>query len=499
MTSRRLDGGSRSGGAAFAGAGSGNRELERLAAACIVPSFPGLEPPDWILRGIEGGLGGICLFSYNVRDREQLAGLNARLREARDDLLIGIDEEGGDVTRLETDRGSSYPGNAALGFVDDESLTEAVAASIGADLAAVGVNLDFAPVADVNANPDNPVIGIRSFGAEPGLVARHVVAFVRGLQSRGVAACAKHFPGHGDTAQDSHLELPTSNADVELGLEPFRAAIAAGVRSIMTAHLRVPALDDAPATLSRRIVTGLLRDELGYDGLVIADALEMKAVSETVGVARSAVVGIAAGVDTLLVGHDLGVEAVDAIRRALAEAVASGELSEQRLREAAGRVATVAAAAPELVTTRHLPDPAARLAARRALVVDGDVALGAGKALVVELRPRPNIAAGAAEHSFGQVLGERFPRTKSVVVHEGDERGDAVAAGQVVLVVRDAHRHPWMRAAAERYGADAVVVELGLPLWRPERARGYAVTHGGSRVSFEALAERMLARSEVRA
>ena len=142
---------------------------------------PGDEPPDWILRRIEGGLGGVCLFSYNVADREQLAALTgAAARARRPDLLIGIDEEGGDVTRLETDRGSSYPGNAALGVVDDVELTERVAAAIGAELAAVGVNLDFAPVADVNVNPANPVIGIRSFGADPALVARHVAAFVHG-------------------------------------------------------------------------------------------------------------------------------------------------------------------------------------------------------------------------------------------------------------------------------------------------------------------------------
>src|SRR5262245_54524293 len=256
-------------------------ELERLAAAPIFPSFPGVEPPDWILGGLERGFGGICLFSYNVPSREGLAALTAQLRRVRPDLLIGIDEEGGDVTRLESDRGSSSPGNAALGFVDDEALTEAVAGAIGAGLTAVGVNLDFAPVADINVNAENPVIGIRSFGSEPELVGRHVAAFVTGLQSQGVAACAKHFPGHGDTAQDSHLELPTYRGDVGDGLAPFRAAIDAGVRSIMTAHIRVSALDDAPATLSPRIVTGLLREELGYDGLVLTDALEMKAVSGT--------------------------------------------------------------------------------------------------------------------------------------------------------------------------------------------------------------------------
>jgi beta-N-acetylhexosaminidase len=473
------------------------RELERLAAACIFPSFPGLEPPDWILRGIEGGLGGICLFSYNVRDPAQLAGLTARLREARSDLLIGIDEEGGDVTRLETGRGSSSPGNAALGFVDDETLTRSVAARIGAQLAAVGVNLDFAPVADVNVNPDNPVIGIRSFGSDPELVARHVAAFVRGLQSQGVAACAKHFPGHGSTAQDSHLELPVVVGDVRDGLDPFRAAIATGVQSVMTAHVRAPQLDDAPSTLSPAVVTGLLREALGYDGLVIADALEMRAVSATVGVARGAVLAIAAGVDTLLIGHDIHFEAVAAVQSALVDAVETGELPEERLHEAAGRVAATAAwAAASAGDGGGTSDVSGRAAAIRAVEADGDVAFE-GTPVVVEFRPHANIAAGEAEHSLASVLAERLPGTRGVVLDETTvgtalEHGDAA-----VVVVRDAHRHAWMREAAERLAPTAVVVEVGLPEWRPETCRGYVATRSGSRVSYEVLAERLLAGSGV--
>ena len=461
-------------------------ELERLAAACIFPSFPGTHPPDWVLRALDGGLGGICLFSYNVPSREELAALTARLRAARPDLLIGIDEEGGDVTRLESDRGSSYPGNAALGFVDDEALTGAVAAAIGADLAAAGVNLDFAPVADVNVNPENPVIGIRSFGSDPALVARHVAAFVRGLQRQGVAACAKHFPGHGDTAQDSHLELPTAGGDIRAGIEPFRAAIAAGVQSLMTAHIRVPALDDAPATLSPRIVTRLLREQLGYDGLVIADALEMKAVSSTYGVARSAVLALTAGVDTVLIGHDLGVEGVAEVQSALVAAVADGGLPEARLREAAGRVARCAAWTAEPAPGGEADRDAARAVAGRARQLDGDVALGEAP-LVLELRPRANIAAGEAEHSLGAVLAGRLPGTRSLVL---DERAASDVEHADVVVVRDAHRHAWMRERVERL-EPSLVVEIGLPLWRPSRT-AHAATHGGSRVSFEALADRLL-------
>jgi beta-N-acetylhexosaminidase len=451
--------------------------LERIAAGCLVPSFPGTEAPDWVLRGLEDGLGGICLFAYNVGG--DLGELTASLRAARPDVLIGIDEEGGDVTRLEVAEGSSYPGNGALGAVDDVELTGRIAASIGADLAAVGVNLDFAPVADVNENPRNPVIGVRSFGSEPGLVARHVAAFVRGLQGRGVAACAKHFPGHGNTEADSHLELPVVTGDIRPGLEPFRAAIEAGVGSIMTAHVLVPALDELPATLSRKIVAGLLRDELGYEGLVIADALEMKAVSKTYGIERSAVLAISAGVDALLIGHDLGEDAVVAVRAALVRAVEDGELDEARLHEAAGRVARVGSLEPVL-GVRDLD--AARIVARRALEVDGTVALDSPP-LVVDLRPRANIAAGKAEHSLGAVI----PGAEEIVVDELGALPDVRGERPVVVVLHDAHRHPWMRDLTDEL-APAVAVEAGVALWRP-RAGGYVVTHGASRVSYEAVAD----------
>jgi beta-N-acetylhexosaminidase len=437
-------------------------ELERLAAACIFPSFPGVEPPDWIRRFLAGGGGGIVLFAYNVPSREGLTSLCRTLRADSDDLLLGIDEEGGDVTRLEWETGSSYPGGAALGALDEPDTTEAVAASIAADLAAAGVNWNFAPVADVNV-PANPVIGARSYGSDPALVARHVAAYVRGTQSRHVAACVKHFPGHGSTEQDSHLELPTVVGDVEDGLEPFRAAFAAGVQSVMTAHVRVPALDDAPATLSRAVIDGLLRGELGYDGMVLADALEMKAVSDTVGVPESAVRALEAGVDALIVGHDLGEDAVRVVHDALVASV-----PEERLREAAARVRRVAEWA------RPAPLEADRSvgadAARRALWVEGDASFDAPPR-IVELRPVANIAAGEAEHSLA-----------AAVVREGEPVPDAD-----VYVVRDAHRHPWMREAADVPGA--VVVEVGLPLWRPTRARGYVSTHDGSRVAYEAAAE----------
>jgi beta-N-acetylhexosaminidase len=422
------------------------------AAACVLPSFPGGEPPEWIRRFVGRGGRGIVLFSDNVDDLPALA---AALRAEREDLLLALDEEGGDVTRLEWREGSSYPSAAALGALDDPALTEEVAAAIASDLAAAGVNWNLAPVADVNV-PENPVIGVRAFGSDAGLVARHVAAAVRGTQRVGVAACAKHFPGHGATVEDSHLGLPELVGPVEAGLEPFRAAISAGVASIMTAHVKVH--DDA-ATLDPVVVAGLLRRGLGFDGAVIADALEMKGVSARHDVADAAVLALRAGVDAVIAGHDLGADEVDRIVAAL-----DARVPAERLAEAAARMEALAArAAPRRA---EVDRDAALAAAARAVRVEGTISLSA-EPRVVELRPRANIAAGEAEHGIA-----------SAVVREGEPLPQAD-----VYVVRDVHRHPWMEAA-DRPGA--IVVETGLPVWRPQHASAHVSTLGGGRAALAA-------------
>jgi beta-N-acetylhexosaminidase len=472
-------------------------ELERLALRCLFPGFPGLEPPDWIRRLLTDGLGGVVLYAWNVEGAEQVAGLTAALHAEGERALVAIDEEGGDVTRLEAGTGSSYPGNAALGVIDDVELTERVGAAMGGDLAEVGVTLDLAPVADVNSNPLNPIIGIRSFGSEPELVARHVAAFVRGLQSAGVAACAKHFPGHGDTDTDSHLALPTIRVDLETllvrELVPFRAAIDAGVLSIMTAHIVVPVLDDVPATTSRAILHRLLREELGYDGVVMTDALEMRAISAKVGVEEGAIQALIAGADALCLGHDLGDESVHAIVAAVVDAVRSGRLDEARVVDAARRIEATATWAVfyEQVRTRIGPDVGAE-AARRALRIEGDVRLSR-PALVVELGPPPTIAAGTLRQGPGDWLKRHLPDTELISLHGWPASADGHGR-QLVIVARDAHRHRWEQEAIEALlarEADAVVVEVGLPQWRPAGAAGYIATYGAARVNVEAAAKRL--------
>jgi beta-N-acetylhexosaminidase len=458
-------------------------ELDRAAATCLFPGFAGTAASDWIRRWAERGLGGVVLFARNIEAPDQVASLTRALRRERGDLLVAIDEEGGDVTRLEARTGSSYPGNWALGVVDDPELTEAVAASIASELASVGINFDFAPVADVNSNPDNPVIGIRAFGSEPSLVARHVAAFVTGLQRQGVAACAKHFPGHGDTSHDSHLELPIVHGDVAAALEPFQAAIGAGVRSIMTAHVLVPGLSPEQATMSPEILGDLLREELGFTGVVVTDALEMRAVSATVGVEAASIRALAAGADAICLGAETDDPLVTRVHEAIVAAVHSGQLADERLHDAASRV-------HELADWGRTPDTGAvrrelgAEAATRALRVEGDVRF-TRQPFVVELRPPVSIAAGDPLHG----LAEPLEAGEAVQLGEGEPLPDP-AGRPVAIVVRDAHRHEWQRAAVERLLAtapEAVVVEVGLPLWRPTGS-AWVATHGGGRANLEAAA-----------
>jgi len=263
-------------------------------------------------------------------------------RLARVPLLIATDQEGGRVARLRGGLFSDAPSAQALGKAGDADAAREWARRVGGELSAVGVNVNFAPVADVNSNPQNPVIGDRAFGATPETVTPMVTAQVAGYGESGVLACAKHFPGHGDTAQDSHFDLPslpfTEDEMERRELIPFRAAIEAGVPALMTAHILFPALEssDLPATLSRAILTDLLRGKMAFDGLVATDCLEMKAVRDHWGTPRAAVLAAVAGADLLLVCHtfERQRETLDALR----EAVATGELSRSRVRDAARRV-----------------------------------------------------------------------------------------------------------------------------------------------------------------
>ncbi|WP_027881309.1 beta-N-acetylhexosaminidase [Meiothermus rufus] len=287
---------------------------------------------------------GVCLFRRNIQSPEQVRGLVADIRELLgEEAWIAIDQEGGAVQRvLEF---AQAPAPMALGAVGDAGVARAVGAAVGRALAALGINWNFAPSLDVNTNPKNPVIGERSFGSDPKKVARLGLAWARGLEEAGVMGTAKHFPGHGDTVLDSHLDLPVVNKPLEelerLELYPFRKAVEAGIRSIMTAHILYPALDaQYPATLSEAILTRFLRDKLGFQGIIVTDALDMKAITKNYSIGEAAVRSLQAGADLILSlgGPEVQIAQARAIQQALEEGVlppGQAQRSLQRLQEAA--------------------------------------------------------------------------------------------------------------------------------------------------------------------
>lgn len=316
----------------------------------------------------EMGVGAVVLLGRNVNSAapEETRRLLADLQSlAPIPLFLAIDQEGGTVNRFRAPF-HEFPGNRAIGAIAEDAGGYAYrqAETQAKELLAVGVNWNFAPVVDVNNNPDNPIIGVRAYSEDPQRVASLGVRAMHGYQNTGMLACAKHFPGHGDTSTDSHLALPTVTGDRErmnaVELVPFRALIAEGVGAIMTTHILFPALDrERPATLSPAILTGLLRHELGYDGLVITDCLEMEAIAGTIGTAAGAVQALRAGADMVLVCHtrERQRETVQAIRAA----VEDGSLPLARLDDAVRRVLAAKArflTSPALVSASPWRDPA---------------------------------------------------------------------------------------------------------------------------------------------
>jgi beta-N-acetylhexosaminidase len=293
--------------------------LEQAAGQQFLLTFEGREaPPQQFLDVLRRQhVGGVVLFRHkNMGSLAELHGLTQALQRAAAEsgqppLLIAADQEGGQL--IAVDKTTPFPGNMALGAAGSDKLAYKVGRAIGKELSAVGINVDFAPVCDVNSNPLNPVIGTRSFGEDPKLVARMSVAMIRGLQSAGVAATAKHFPGHGDTSSDSHQNAPIVRHDAKrirsVELFPFRATVSSGVRLVMTAHIVMPAFNggsnELPATLSPRILRDLLRKKMRFNGVIVSDALDMHAMEQGHGYVAETMAAAAAGIDLLLFNHDL--------------------------------------------------------------------------------------------------------------------------------------------------------------------------------------------------
>jgi beta-N-acetylhexosaminidase len=302
--------------------------LRRRIGQLLMAGFNGAALPIE-LRSLarEFGLGGVILFARNIVEPEQVAELAYEGTRIVPDLpaWVSVDQEGGRVARLKAPF-TEWPPMATLGRSGDTALAERFARALASELKAVGITLDYAPVLDIHTNPKNPVIGDRALAENAEAVGRLGAAIIAALQGEGIAACGKHFPGHGDTSADSHLELPLVEHPPErlreVEFAPFKAAVAAGVATIMTAHVLVPSLDEhVPATLSKRIV-GLLRDELGYQGVILSDDLEMKAIAATYSVPDAAVRAIAAGCDGVLIcsgDHDTQAAALEALVHAVEE------------------------------------------------------------------------------------------------------------------------------------------------------------------------------------
>ena len=478
-------------------------ELHRLAAQTLMAAFDGPELPSWAARRLSEGLGGICLFGGNTPDLQTVTASTTAIHAAAPDALVAVDEEGGDVTRLYYRVGSPHAGPAVLGAVDDVDLTARVAQDIGQQLYAEGIDLDFAPVADVNSNPLNPVIGVRSFGADAGLVARHTAAWVSGVQHAGVGACLKHFPGHGDTVTDSHVALPVVEAPEDVlrqrELVPFAAGVRAGAVAVMTTHVVLRAIDPTrPATFSAAAVALLRAPEsqggLGFTGLLVSDALEMQGASGGIGMPAAAVRALVAGVDLLCLGADLDDDRVQAVQDGVVGAVQDGTLTLERLTEAAGRVLAARQRLSALRAVAGRPHEAtggptaSDEAARRGITVLGPLG-PLTDPQVLRLVTDANQAVGLAPWGL-PTSGALLRGHATTDIAEGDPLPDLDPNRSVVALVRGGHRHAWVRdglAALARARPDLVVVELGWP--GPDRLPGRTVVlaHGASAVSARAV------------
>ena len=324
--------------------------LRRQIGQLLIGSLPGTTiTPEMRALAREFQLGGVTLFKRNIEAPEQVAELNHDLQSLSSELAlwVAVDQEGGRVARLRAPF-TEWPPMATLGRSGDDKLAYRFAAALAVELKAVGVTLDYAPVLDIHTNPRNPIIGDRALGDDAETVARLGAAVIRGLQQNGVAACGKHFPGHGDTSVDSHLALPVVEHPPDrirrVECVPFREAIRNDVAFMMTAHILVPALDEQnPATLSSTIVQGMLRDELGFAGVILSDDLEMKAVADTYTVPEAAVQAIAAGCDGVLVCRHLSSDRSEdgevqaAVLEALVHAVEDGRIPYKRAEDALAR------------------------------------------------------------------------------------------------------------------------------------------------------------------
>ncbi len=449
--------------------------LEEKIGRMLLVGFEGLQAPPHILDWLEQGrIGGIILFARNVASPGQVARLVDSLRRAaRHPLLITIDQEGGIVARLREGFTES-PGAMALGAGGSEALAEGVSAALGRELRALGFNLNLAPVVDIGHDSGNPVIGTRTLGVEAGTVARLAVAQVRGFQAAGVGACAKHFPGHGNTPVDSHVSLPVVSGALDFlwqaDLVPFRAAVEAGIASVMISHVKFEALDpDYPSTLSPAITTRLLREEIGFRGLALTDCMEMQAITRHYGAGESAVLAALAGVDAMFYSHTQENQA--AAYEALLEAARSGRLPLARIDDALAHLdaflAQYPVSAPDELSAIRRED---HLAVCRAAAEAGTVLVAADPAVfplsldgqrIAVIEFASHLETGVLDRSgltgLGALLGAQAPQVAHIALNPAEPgaipleeaRRMVLQADVAIIATRSAHLQPGQREIAQ--------------------------------------------------
>jgi beta-N-acetylhexosaminidase len=463
----------------------------------MLGSFVGTQAPEWLIAAVRDGLGGVLLFAQNVVDDAQVAQLCRELRGARANIVIAIDEEGGDVTRLDAATGSDTPSPAAFGFVDEPALTADAYADLGSRIRRLGIDLTLAPCADINSNPRNPIIGVRSFGTIAADVSRHVIAAIEGFQRGGIAVCAKHFPGHGDTNADTHLGPARLSATAEeltqRELLPFAAAIDAGVDAILTAHVVADAFDTEPASLSASW-NEHLRKAMGFEGAIITDALDMEAVAERrgiAGIADAAVRALSAGADLLCLGSNFDGPMTSTVIDHIVDALDHDRLSLTSLERSRERI--VGLHRPPATPPAHTSG-AARNVAQRAIVIDGAVPVG--PFIVLECRPPGsmasfNVAWGMADDLRGRGWPVALLTASDQIESICDAELGAARDLPVLVVVRDACLHSWqikvIDCAVRARPGSVVVVELGWPSLHRSPEYTTVVSHGAARSSAVAV------------
>ncbi len=466
-------------------------DIDRLILSTFSPGFGGAVVPEWIKPWLENGLGSVTLFASNTPNFETASNLISEIRSYNPDVLIAIDEEGGDVTRLFVREGSRYPTPALLGQCDDEDLTFRSYSSMGAVLRSLGVDITYAPVADVVAYENNPIVGVRSFGMSSDVVNRHVLQAVQGLQSSGVSACVKHFPGHGAVLEDSHHDLPRiklSKNDYErTHIEPFKNAIASGVSAVMIGHLIAECLDpNLPASLSSKILRDYLRSELGFKGLIVTDALDMGAIGGPTKIHESALNALTAGAD-LLCFSGMGDQSQFVINSFdwIQSAFNRGEISEDSFIDSSQRIGEIRAKNLKGTKVEENIDYKELISGFEVL---GDVELSSSAINLVEIGTKPTIAAGDVSWGIHREL-----RSVGITceIHASD--AENLASKKLVVAFRDAYRDGPLLATLNRLNQrfpDAIFIDMGWPT-REFEPRNLIRAYGSSAIVSQAVAARI--------